>query len=227
MQRRLQFGKRLFDLTIAVPAIILLSPLIALGAILVAISLGSPVLFRQKRPGLLGRPFILVKFRTMTNARDENGELKSDAERVTPIGVFLRTTSLDELPQLWNVFRGEMSLVGPRPLLIEYLPHYTPEQNRRHSVPPGITGWAQINGRNVLLFSERLKLDVWYVDHWSLWLDIKILVRTFFKVLRSSGVKVAARVDEADDLGLHPETRKALKIQSPGSNRTDDVHVVR
>jgi lipopolysaccharide/colanic/teichoic acid biosynthesis glycosyltransferase len=227
MQRRHQFGKRLFDLAIAVPAIILLSPLIALAAILVRISLGSPVLFRQTRPGLLGKPFILVKFRTMTDARNESGELRSDAERVTLIGAFLRTISLDELPQLWNVLCGDMSLVGPRPLLMEYLPHYTAEQNRRHSVRPGITGWAQINGRNALRFSERLKLDVWYVDNWSLWLDIRILFRTFFKVLRSSGVKIAAPVDEADDLGLHPETRKALKIQSSSSAPSDDLHALR
>lgn len=227
MQRRHQFGKRLFDLTVAVPAIILLSPLIALTAILVRISLGSPVLFRQTRPGLLGKPFILVKFRTMTDERDENGELRSDAKRVTLMGAFLRTISLDELPQLWNVLRGDMSLVGPRPLLMEYLPHYTKEQNRRHSVPPGITGWAQINGRNVLLFSKRLKLDVWYVDNWSLWLDIKILVRTFFKVLRSSGVKIAAPVDGVDDLGLHPETRKALKMQASSSASPNDLRALR
>jgi sugar transferase EpsL len=208
MIRRSQIGKRLFDLALTLPALVLLSPLIAVAAVLVAIGMGSPILFRQQRPGLLGQPFILIKFRTMTDARDADGKLKPDAERMPPMGRFLRLTSLDELPQLWNVVRGQMSLVGPRPLLMEYLPHYTAQQSRRHSVPPGITGWAQINGRNAAKFSERLKLDIWYVDHWSLWLDIKILMCTLFNVLRSSGVKLAESLEEVDDVGLHPDTRK-------------------
>jgi sugar transferase EpsL len=208
VKRRSQLGKRLFDLALTLPALVLLSPLIAVAAVLAAIGMGSPILFRQQRPGLFGRPFILIKFRTMTDARDADGTLKPDAERMPPMGRFLRMTSLDELPQLWNVVRGEMSLVGPRPLLMEYLPHYTAEQNRRHSVLPGITGWAQINGRNLAAFSERLKLDTWYVDHSSLWLDIKILARTLFYVLRSSGVKLEQPLEEVDDVGLHPDTRK-------------------
>jgi sugar transferase EpsL len=208
MKRGAQLGKRLFDLALTWPALVLLSPLIALTAVLVKIGLGSPILFRQQRPGLLGRPFILIKFRSMTDARDADGKLKPDAERMPPIGRFLRLTSLDELPQLWNVVRGQMSLVGPRPLLTEYLPYYTAEQNRRHSVLPGITGWAQINGRNLTSFSERLKLDLWYVDHWSLWLDMKILARTLINVFRSSGVKLEQSLEEVDDIGLHPDTRK-------------------
>ena len=208
MKQHLQPGKRLFDLALTLPALVLLSPLIAVAAVLAATGMGSPILFRQQRPGLLGRSFILVKFRTMTDARNADGKLKPDLERMPPIGRFLRMTSLDELPQLWNVVRGEMSLVGPRPLLMEYLPNYTAQPARRHSVLPGITGWAQINGRNAATFSERLNLDIWYVDHWSLWLDIKILARTLFNVLRSSGVKLAESLAEVDDIGLHPDTRK-------------------
>src|SRR6516165_12439296 len=190
MKRRSQLGKRLFDLALTLPALVLLSPLITVAAVLTAVGVGSPILFRQQRPGLHGRPFILIKFRKMTDERDANGTLKPDAARMRPIGRFLRVSSLDELPELWNVVRGEMSLVGPRPLLMEYLPYYTTVQNQRHSVLPGITGLAQINGRNLAAFSERLKLDLWYVDHWSLWLDIKILARTLVTVLRSSGVKL-------------------------------------
>jgi sugar transferase EpsL len=216
VKRRSQLGKRLFDLALTLPALVLLSPLIAVAAVLAAIGMGSPILFRQQRPGLFGRPFILIKFRTMTDARDASGKLKPDAERMPLVGRFLRLTSLDELPQLWNVVRGQMSLVGPRPLLMEYLPYYTAEQNRRHSVLPGITGWAQINGRNLTTFSERLNLDVWYVDHWSLWLDIKILARTLFNVIRSSGVKLEQPLAEVDDIGLHPDTRK--KAEAAGSS---------
>jgi sugar transferase EpsL len=210
MKRRSQPGKRFFDLALTLPALVLLSPLIAVAAVLTAIGLGRPILFRQQRPGLLGKPFILIKFRTMTDARDANGTLKPNAARMPPIGRFLRMTSLDELPQLWNIIRGEMSLVGPRPLLMEYLPHYTAEQNRRHSVLPGITGWAQINGRNLASFSERLKLDTWYVDHWSPWLDLKILACTIIKVLRASGVKLEEPLEDVDDIGLHPDTRKKI-----------------
>jgi sugar transferase EpsL len=206
--RRSQPGKRLFDLALTLPALVLLSPLIAAAAVLAVIGLGAPILFRQQRPGLLGQPFNIIKFRSMTDARDTNGKLKPDGERMPPIGRFLRLTSLDELPQLWNVVCGQMSLVGPRPLLMEYLPHYSAEQNRRHSVLPGITGWAQINGRNLTSFSERLKLDLWYVDHWSLWLDMKILARTLINVFRSSGVKLEQSLEEVDDIGLHPDSRK-------------------
>jgi sugar transferase EpsL len=210
MKRRSQPGKRFFDLALTLPALVLLSPLIAVAAVLTAIGLGWPILFRQQRPGLLGKPIVLIKFRTMTDARDANGTLKPNAARMPPVGRFLRMTSLDELPQLWNIIRGEMSLVGPRPLLMEYLPHYTAEQNRRHSVLPGITGWAQINGRNLASFSERLKLDTWYVDHWSPWLDLKILACTIIKVLRASGVKLEQPLEDVDDIGLHPDTRKKI-----------------
>jgi len=221
MKRRSQLGKRLFDLALTLPALVLLSPLITVAAVLTAVGVGSPILFRQQRPGLHGRPFILIKFRTMTDERDANGTLKPDAARMRPIGRFLRVSSLDELPQLWNVIRGEMSLVGPRPLLMEYLPYYTAEQNRRHSVPPGITGWAQINGRNLAAFSARLKLDIWYVDHWSLWLDFKILACTVIKVVRSCGVKLAQPLEEVDDVGLHPETRKGIhRYRTPGVTDT-------
>jgi lipopolysaccharide/colanic/teichoic acid biosynthesis glycosyltransferase len=217
MKRRSQLGKRFFDLALTVPGLVLLSPLITVAAVLAAIGVGWPILFRQQPPGLLGKPFVLVKFRTMTDARDANGTLKPDAARMPPIGRFLRMTSLDELPQLWNIIRGEMSLVGPRPLLMEYLPHYTAEQNRRHSVLPGITGWAQINGRNLASFSERLKLDTRYVDHWSLWLDVKILARTIINVLCSSGVKLEQPLEEVDDVGLHPDTRKKIhRCPMPG-----------
>ena len=192
MKRRSQLGKRLFDLALTLPALVLLSPLIAVAAVLAAIGMGSPILFRQQRPGLFGRPFTLIKFRTMTDARDASGKLKPDAERMTPMGRFLRLTSLDELPQLWNVVRGQMSLVGPRPLLMEYLPRYTAEQNRRHSVLRGIKGWAQINGRNLTGFSERLKLDLSYVDHWSLWIDIKIMARTLNQCASLQRSKVGA-----------------------------------
>lgn len=218
MKQRRQIGKRVFDLALTLPALVLLSPFIVLAAVLAGIGLGSPIFFRQLRPGLLGHPFTLIKFRTMTDVRDTDGKLKPDVERMPPIGRFLRMTSLDELPQLWNVIRGEMSLVGPRPLLMEYLPHYTAEQNRRHSVLPGITGLAQINGRNLASFSDRLKLDLWYVDHWSLWLDFKILARTLINVLRSSGVKLEQPLDEVDDVGLHPDTRK--KAEAAGASTT-------
>jgi sugar transferase EpsL len=208
MKRRPQNSKRLFDMALTLPALLLLSPLILLAAILAVIGMGPPIFFRQLRPGLLGQPFTLVKFRTMTDAREADGKLKPDTDRTPRMGRLLRRTSLDELPQLWNVLRGEMSLVGPRPLLMEYLPNYTAEQNRRHSVMPGITGWAQINGRNLTAFSERLKLDLWYVDHWSLWLDVKILAWTLLNVFRSSGVRLGQSLAEIDDIGLHPDTRR-------------------
>jgi sugar transferase EpsL len=210
MDHRGQPGKRLCDLALAIPALVLLSPVMAVAAVLVVFSLGAPILFRQGRPGKHGRPFTVFKFRTMTDACGNDGKLKPDIERMTPIGRFLRKTSLDELPQLWNVLRGEMSLVGPRPLLMEYLPHYTPEQRRRHEVLPGITGWAQIRGRNMIVLSERLKLDLWYVNNWSLYLDCKILCRTVIDVLRCSGVRPEETLEEVDDLGLHPDIRKKM-----------------
>jgi lipopolysaccharide/colanic/teichoic acid biosynthesis glycosyltransferase len=180
--------KRLFDSVVAVAALAMLAlPLLLLTAA-VWRKLGSPVLFRQTRSGLQGRPFIMVKFRTMTDDRGADGELLPDAQRLTAFGCFLRASSLDELPELWNVLRGEMSLVGPRPLLMDYLPLYSAEQVRRHEVRPGITGWAQVNGRNAVSWEERFKLDVWYVDHCSLWLDLRILWLTVRKVLVQEGI---------------------------------------
>ena len=176
-------GKRLLDLILAALALPLLLCVMGVVAILVRLRLGAPVLFRHQRPGLLGRPFILYKFRTMTEAEPGTDEAQTDAERLTSFGRFLRRTSLDELPQVFNVLRGDMSLVGPRPLLMRYLPRYTPEQARRHEVRPGITGWAQVNGRNAVAWEEKFALDVWYVEHVSLWLDLKILALTLWKVL--------------------------------------------
>lgn len=162
-------------------------PMLLIAAVIYE-TMGRPVLFRQLRPGLNGRPFCLYKFRTMANARDESGRLLPDDERLTRLGRWLRASSLDELPELWNVLKGDMSLVGPRPLLMEYLDRYTPEQARRHEVKPGMTGWAQVNGRNAISWEDKFRLDVWYVDNWSLWLDLKILIMTFVKVLRREGI---------------------------------------
>ncbi len=181
-------AKRAFDLVLTIPALVLLAPILITVAILVRIKHGSPIFFSQQRPGFQGKPFTLLKFRTMTNARDENGHLLPDEDRLTSFGQFLRRTSLDELPELLNVVRGDMRLVGPRPLLMQYLDLYTPEQARRHDVRPGITGWAQINGRNALSWEEKFELDVWYVDHASLWLDLKILFVTVWKVVRREGI---------------------------------------
>lgn len=183
-----RYGKRIFDLAVTVPLFVLLSPVLALVALLVRVKLGSPVLFRQQRPGLRGKPFTIYKFRTMTDARDCQGNLLPDAQRLTSFGRFLRSTSLDELPELFNVLKGDMSLVGPRPLLMQYLDRYTPEQMRRHRVKPGITGWAQINGRNALNWEQKFALDVWYADHWSLWLDIKIIPLTIWKIFKREGI---------------------------------------
>ncbi|HJQ22302.1 MAG TPA: sugar transferase [Blastocatellia bacterium] len=181
-------GKRLLDLLLTVPSLILLAPPLLLLALLVRLKLGSPVLFRQRRPGLNGRAFTLMKFRTMTDARGADGRLLPDGERLTGFGRFLRATSLDELPELFNVLRGEMSLVGPRPLLIEYLDRYTSEQARRHEVKPGLTGWAQVNGRNALQWEEKFKLDVWYVDRCAFLLDLKILALTLWKIFSREGI---------------------------------------
>ena len=180
--------KRAFDVAVSLAGLVLAAPLIGFAALLVLVAMGRPVLFRQVRPGRNGRPFTLCKFRTMSDETDSTGELLPDAERVTAVGRFLRRASLDELPQLWNVLRGDMSLVGPRPLLVEYLPLYSPEQARRHEVRPGVTGWAQVNGRNAQTWEERLRLDVWYVDHQSFLLDLRILWLTLVTVLRSEGV---------------------------------------
>jgi sugar transferase EpsL len=183
-----RWGKRVFDLALALPGAVLLLPLGLTLAALVRLRLGSPVLFRHVRPGLRGEPFTLYKLRTMRDLRNERGEFLPDEDRLTPFGRFLRRTSLDELPELWNVLRGDMSLVGPRPLLLEYLPRYTAGQARRHEVLPGITGWAQVRGRNALTWEEKFDLDVWYVDHMTLALDLTILRRTLLAVVRRKGV---------------------------------------
>lgn len=211
-----RFGKRLLDLTLAIPTMIVGVPFFVVMAILVRIKLGSPVLFRQRRPGRHERPFTLYKFRSMLDAYDADGKPLPEKERHTSFGRRLRATSLDEMPELWNVLRGEMSLIGPRPLLMEYIGHYTPEHNRRHEVRPGISGWAQINGRNELLRSERLNLDVWYVDHMSLRLDLQIIGATLGKVVKGSGVRVDQNVADIDDVGLHPDSkiRKAAEQEA-------------
>ncbi|RYG34040.1 MAG: sugar transferase [Burkholderiales bacterium] len=180
--------KRLFDILVAGLTLIVAFPILTVLACLIRINMGSPVLFLQTRPGLHSTPFDMVKFRTMRNAHNCEGQPLDDAERLTRLGRMLRATSLDELPEIWNVLKGEMSLVGPRPLLMEYIPLYTPCQARRHQVLPGITGWAQINGRNALSWEEKFALDVWYVDNRSFWLDVKILFMTVAKVLRRDGI---------------------------------------
>lgn len=189
--------KRIFDVVSAGAGLVLLSPVIAALAFLITLSLGSPVLFRQVRPGLRGKPFEMVKFRTMLDALGADGQPLPDAERLTPFGQFLRSSSLDELPELWNVLKGDMSLVGPRPLLMEYLPLYSPEQARRHEVRPGVTGWAQVNGRNAISWEDKFRLDVWYVDNHSFWLDIKILWLTVKKVLVRDGISAAGEATMA------------------------------
>ncbi|NLP44124.1 MAG: sugar transferase [Peptococcaceae bacterium] len=186
--------KRIFDIIVASFGLLLTSPLLLLTALIIRIKLGSPVIFTQQRPGLHGKPFFIYKFRTMTDERDEKGELLPDEKRLTKTGKLIRKLSLDELPQLFNVLKGDLSLVGPRPLLMEYLPLYTPEQARRHEVKPGITGWAQVNGRNALSWEDRFKLDVWYVDNRSFWLDLKILFLTFIKVFKSEGISQSGHV---------------------------------
>lgn len=196
-------SKRILDLVLTIPGVIILSPLLLVIAILVWIKYGTPVLFRQQRPGYLGKPFWISKFRTMTDALDGDENLLPDGERITRLGQFLRSTSLDELPELFNVLRGEMSLVGPRPLLMQYLERYSPEQARRHEVLPGITGWAQINGRNALSWEEKFRLDVWYVDHWSLWLDIKILLISAVTVIRREGISQPGHATAEEFLGKH------------------------
>lgn len=193
--------KRVLDLSGALSGLLLLSPFIAIAALAVLVSMGRPVFFRQPRPGLCGRPFTMIKFRTMADARDASGKLLSDGDRLTRVGRLLRATSLDELPELWNVLVGDMSLVGPRPLLMAYLDRYTPEQARRHDVKPGITGWAQINGRNAISWDEKFALDVWYVDHRSMRLDLRILFATVMQVMRRKGINSADAATMPEFLG--------------------------
>lgn len=180
--------KRLFDILISLSVLVLLAPIILILCVLVALKLGRPILFKQKRPGLNGTIFEMIKFRSMKDANDKDGNPLPDSERLTSFGIKLRSLSLDELPGLWCVLKGDMSLVGPRPLLPEYLPLYSEEQARRHNVKPGITGWAQVNGRNAISWQEKFKLDTWYVDNQSFWLDIKILWLTFYKVVKRSDI---------------------------------------
>ena len=196
--------KRIIDILAATIGLLVLSPLLASVALATSLKLGRPVIFRQQRPGRYGKSFTMLKFRTMTDARDSDGRLLPDSERLTGFGRFLRATSLDELPELINVLKGDMSLVGPRPLLVQYLDRYTPEQGRRHEVKPGITGWAQINGRNTLSWEEKFSLDVWYVEHVSLWLDIYILFVTVWKVLRREAINQSSHTTMTEFRGRPP-----------------------
>ena len=212
--------KSVFDRSAAVCGLIILSPVFIGTSVLVWLSMGRPILFRQQRPGRFAKPFWLLKFRTMSDRADAGGKLFPDAERLTRVGRLLRATSLDELPQLWNVLRGDISLVGPRPLLMQYLPRYSPEQARRHEVLPGITGWAQVNGRNGIDWETKFEHDVWYVDHWSLWLDIRILFLTIWKVFRRHGISRANHAtmpefmgsrDSADEIEFVPASSESQK----------------
>ena len=211
--------KRLFDFCASLVALILFSPIMAFTAWKVAKTMGRPVLFRQVRPGLDGNPFEMVKFRTMRDAQGPDGKPLPDVERITPFGCFMRRASLDELPEFWNVLKGDMSLVGPRPLLMQYLPLYSKEQYRRHELKPGITGWAQINGRNAISWDEKFKLDVWYVDNQSVWLDIKILFLTVKKVVLREGIS-------SDDHATMPffegSPSNATRCPSPVSRKRKD-----
>jgi sugar transferase EpsL len=200
--------RRLVDLLGATMLAVVLSPILAALAAAVRLTMGKPVLFRQLRPGYRGRPFEVYKFRTMTGPLDGDGRELSDEERLTRVGVFMRQLSFDELPQLWNIMRGDMSFIGPRPLLMEFLKWYSPEQMRRHDVKPGVTGWAQVQGRHDIPFSKRLELDVWYVDNRSLRLDLKILGLTLLKVLSMRGAQPAQTDAEVDDVGLHDAVRR-------------------
>lgn len=201
-------SKRIFDLFATILVLSLLSPLLVLIAILVLIFHGKPVIFHQIRPGLKGSPFKLYKFRTMTNAQNFDGTLLPDEQRITRLGHLLRSTSLDELPELINVLQGEMSLVGPRPLLMQYLERYSPEQARRHDVLPGITGWAQVNGRNAIDWENKFRFDVWYVDNWSIVLDIKILILTILKVLKREGINQPGHATAEEFMGNTDSTHK-------------------
>jgi len=208
MYRR--YGKRFLDLVIVIPALVVLAPVMAIIALLIRIKLGPGVFFRQQRPGLHGKPFTMLKFRTMTDARDAQGNLLPDDQRLTPFGRFLRSTSLDELPELLCVLRGEMSLVGPRPLLMQYLERYTPEQRRRHEVLPGITGLAQINGRNALSWEQKFAYDVQYVDQLSFWLDVKILFLTLWKVIKREGISQPGCATAEEFRGSQPPMKPGV-----------------
>lgn len=199
--RAIPLSKRIFDLVATLVGITIISPILLIIAVLVWLYHGRPIIYRQERPGLMGKPFFIFKFRSMTDARDPTGILLPDSERLTGFGHFLRSFSLDELPELLNVIRGDMSLVGPRPLLMKYLNLYSEEQKRRHDVVPGMTGWAQVNGRNALTWQDKFRLDVWYVDHWTFWLDIKILFMTVGKVFAREGINQAGHATAEEFLG--------------------------
>lgn len=210
LPKGIPFVKRMFDLVVSLIGLILLSPLLILISIAVLLVYGQPVLFRQQRPGYTSKPFFIFKFRTMADEFDSQGILLPDAERLTWLGRFLRASSLDELPELLNVARGDMSLVGPRPLLMQYLDRYTPHQIRRHEVLPGITGWAQINGRNTITWEDKFRYDVWYVDHWTFWLDMKILGLTFWKVLLREGINQPGHISAGEFMGTEIESHKQI-----------------
>jgi sugar transferase EpsL len=212
--RGVPISKRLLDLALTGLGLVLLAPFLAIIALLVRIEHGKPVLFRQLRPGYRGEPFYIYKFRTMRELRDADGKLLPDEQRLTRLGRFLRATSLDELPELFHVLRGEMSLVGPRPLLMQYLGRYSPEQARRHDVLPGITGWAQVNGRNALTWQDKFSLDIWYVDHWSLALDLRILMMTIWKTLAREGISQPGHATAEEFMGNDNHT-----TSTPASSR--------
>jgi sugar transferase EpsL len=203
-----QYVKNIFDFSVALLALFIIWPLLLLVYLHLRFSIGTPVLFKQKRPGFMGRIFTIYKFRTMTNEYDSSGRLLPDEDRITRVGQLLRSLSLDELPELFNVLKGDMSLVGPRPLMVQYLEHYNPEQARRHEVMPGITGWAQIHGRADLAWEEKFKLDLWYVDHQSFTLDIAIITKTFWKVCRRTGISREGYVTGPEFMGSPPETMR-------------------
>jgi len=203
-----QFGKRLFDILFTILALCVIAPIIGVIALFVRVNLGRPILFSQKRPGLNEKPFTLLKFRTMTAAYDAQGNVRPDAERLTSFGRFLRTASLDELPELFNVLCGEMSLVGPRPLLTQYLDRYTSEQARRHEVKPGITGLTQVNGRNALAWEQKFVFDVWYSDHMSFWLDVKIITLTLWKILKREGINQPGQATMEEFLGSAAKSKE-------------------
>lgn len=204
--RGVPIRKRVFDLALTIPAMVILMPIMAMIAVLVRVNLGKPVLFGQLRPGFRGEPFYVYKFRSMRDLRDPDGNLLPDEQRLTRLGRLLRAISLDELPEFFLVLRGQMSLVGPRPLLMQYLERYSPEQARRHDVLPGITGWAQVNGRNALTWQDKFRLDVWYVDHWSLGLDARILLMTVWKVLMREGISQPGHVTAEEFMGNEAES---------------------
>lgn len=206
LPKGIPISKRLFDLLVASAGLIILSPILLILAGAVLLVYGQPVFFRQLRPGYRGKPFMNFKFRTMMDTHDESGELLPDEQRITGLGRFLRSASLDELPELINIAKGEMSLVGPRPLLMQYLQRYSPQQARRHEVLPGMTGWAQINGRNAITWEDKFRMDVWYVDHWSFWLDIKILGLTAWKVLIREGIDEPGHISSGEFMGSNNES---------------------